>query len=276
MTGHAELRALYDAQLRAEAEVADAQEVTRIGPLWLGTYPAGTGRRGFVSYAGLGPGDDVEALIAAAVAHFGAMDDVDAFEWKTRGHDPVPDLLDRLRAHGFAVEEVETVMAGPAEAVASIADPLPPGYRVEHVVTDDDVREAERVARGVFGDPGDLLAGLGDELVARLARDPDALEMWVARAPSGEVVCSGRVDFVAGTPFAGLWGGACQEAHRGRGLYRALTAERARSALRRGKLYLQSDCTEKSRPILERAGLVAITTTTPARWHRPGSTSPAG
>ena len=63
-------------------------------------------------------------------------------------------------------------------------------------------------------------------------------------------------------------GGATDPDWRGRGLYRALTAARARSALARGVRYLHSDCTEMSRPILERAGLVAVTTTTPYVWHR--------
>ena len=49
----------------------------------------------------------------------------------------------------------------------------------------------------------------------------------------------------------------------------ALTAARARSALDRGVRWLNSDCTEMSRPILERSGLVAVTTTTPYVWTRP-------
>ncbi len=36
---------------------------------------------------------------------------------------------------------------------------------------------------------------------------------------------------VRGTDFAGIWGGATREEWRGRGIYRALTAARARSAL---------------------------------------------
>ncbi|MFN8046423.1 MAG: GNAT family N-acetyltransferase [Dermatophilaceae bacterium] len=269
----ADLLARYDRELRAEAEVRDADEVTRIGPLWCATFPARG--RGFISYAALGPEDDVEALIAGAVAHYAADERVQRFEWKTRGHDAVPHLLDRLAAHGFVIEEVETVMAGPAEQVAEVAgrDGLPEGYRIEQATTEATVREAEALAGLVFGDTADQSAGLADELVARMQAEPDSFEMWLVRGPSGEVVCSGRVDFVDGTEFAGLWGGACHVDHRGKGLYRALTAARARSALARGKRVLQSDCTEHSRPILERAGLVPITTSTPAIWHR--SAAPA-
>ena len=54
----------------------------------------------------------------------------------------------------------------------------------------------------------------------------------------------------------------------GRGIYRALTAARARSALALGKRLMHSDSTEFSRPILERAGLVKVSTTTPYMWRR--------
>jgi predicted GNAT family acetyltransferase len=73
---------------------------------------------------------------------------------------------------------------------------------------------------------------------------------------------------VAGTLFAGIWGGATVPAWRGRGIYRALTAARARSALRMGKTLIHSDSTEHSRPILERSGLVRVSTTTPYVWRR--------
>ncbi len=47
-----------------------------------------------------------------------------------------------------------------------------------------------------------------------------------------------------------------------------MTAARARSALALGKTLLHSDSTEFSRPILERSGLVKVSTTTPYDWQR--------
>ncbi len=93
----------------------------------------------------------------------------------------------------------------------------------------------------------------------------DGMELWVAAA-DGEIVSSGRLEPVPGTEFAGIWGGATRPEWRGRGLYRALTAARARSALVLGKRLIHSDSTEASRPILERAGLVKVSTTTPYLW----------
>ena len=100
-------------------------------------------------------------------------------------------------------------------------------------------------------------------LGGRLAHD----EVWVAEA-DGRMVGASRLEPVAGSDFAGIWGGATLPGWRGRGIYRALTAARARSALRLGRPLLHSDSTAFSRPILERAGMVAVTTTTPYHWER--------
>lgn len=115
-----------------------------------------------------------------------------------------------------------------------------------------------------FGEPIDPAAA--DTFLARLARD-DGMELWIAEA-DGRMVGAGRLEPVAGTEFAGIWGGVTIEEYRGRGIYRALTAARARSALALGKTLVHSDSTEYSRPILERAGLVKVSTTTPYNWAR--------
>jgi hypothetical protein len=55
---------------------------------------------------------------------------------------------------------------------------------------------------------------------------------------------------------------------RGRGIYRAVTAARARSAICMGKTLIHSDSTDYSRPILDQSGLIAVSTTTPYHWKR--------
>ena len=120
------------------------------------------------------------------------------------------------------------------------------------------------MADEAFGDPASTRTA--DALLRRLALD-DGMELWVAQA-GGRIVSTGRLEPVAGSDFAGLWGGATRAEWRGRGVYRALTAARARSALARGKALVHSDSTEHSRPILERSGLVRVSTTTPFHWRR--------
>jgi ribosomal protein S18 acetylase RimI-like enzyme len=260
----------YDDQLRTEAEVRDDRDLTRIGPLWCAIL--GDGARGFVTYRDLEglSGGELDELIEHVVAHYRDGTDVASFEWKTRGHDAPADLTDRLAAHGFVPEEEETVMVGDAAGLA-VDVPLPDGVVVRRAgvggdLADDAARASELQAR-VFG------RGSGpstERLVADLRVHADLLTLWLAEA-NGSVVSAGRLSIVPGTQFAGLWGGATDPEWRGRGVYRALTAARARHALEHGVRYLHSDSTEMSRPILERNGLRPVTTTTPYIWTRPSS-----
>jgi hypothetical protein len=107
---------------------------------------------------------------------------------------------------------------------------------------------------------------MADALLRRMSLS-DGMELWVGEA-GGEIVTAGRLEPVPNSEFAGIWGGATREEWRGRGIYRALTAGRARSAIAMGKTLIHSDSTEFSRPILERSGLLAVSTTTPYEWKR--------
>src|SRR5207253_1915163 len=106
---------------------------------------------------------------------------------------------------------------------------------------------------------------LVDSLEAERAVDPDAITIVVAEA-GDTAVCAAWVRFTRGTEFATLWGGGTLPAWRGRGIYRAIVAYRANLAALRGFRYLQVDASADSRPILERLGFVAVTTTTPFIW----------
>jgi ribosomal protein S18 acetylase RimI-like enzyme len=257
------LLAAYDSQLRTDAETPGALSVIRQGPLRLVTFSAG---RGFITYQDLGgaDADTIKRMVPDALAHFQADPSISKVEWKTRGHDHAPGLHEVLLANGFTPDEPESIMVGDARALA-VDVPLPDGVTLRRITDQADVRAMVAMQDEVFGnDHG------GDEMLQstlrRLARG-DELELWVAEA-DGEVISAGRIDPVPGTDFAGIWGGATRPQWRGRGIYRALTAERARSALRMGKRYINSDSTEFSRPILERSGLVKVSTTTPYYWAR--------
>lgn len=254
----------YDDQLRREAEVLTASDVSFDGPLVRGLFDRG----GFVSYRDLDglTGSALDALIARTVAHFRDDTDVDEFEWKTRGHDSPADLAARLVAAGLRADPEETVMVGAAVALAvPVEVPTEVSLRRLDPADADFRADAHRMAAmqdAAFGG-----GASAEDLIGRLTRAGSLSEAWVAEV-DGEVVCAGRLEAVPGTQFAGLWGGATLEPWRGRGIYRALVAARAHSAIERGVRYLQSDCTPMSRPILERAGLSPITTTTPFVWHR--------
>ncbi len=257
----ATLLAAYDAQLRGVAEVQGAASWDRSGPLWRAKFSNG----GFVSYESLDGVADVDALIAETIDHFAADPAMEEFEWKTRGHDAPADLGERLEAHGLVPEEVETVMVGEAKALAVNVD-LPDGVTVRRVdllpERDALVTEASAVAAEIFGG-----GPSGEEMLERLDRMKGLEQFWIAEA-DGHVICSGRLARVEGTEFAGIWGGSTLPQWRGKGIYRALTAARAAAALDEGVRLINSDCTAMSRPILERSGLVAVTTSTPYVWKR--------
>jgi ribosomal protein S18 acetylase RimI-like enzyme len=261
----ARLLAAYDSQLRREAETSGAVSVTPQGPLLLVTL---SGDRGFITYRDLGRAgpDTIGQLVREALAHFQAITAIGQVEWKTRGHDHAPGLHEALLAHGFVPDEPESIMLGEARALA-VDVPLPPGVTLRRVTEEADVRAAIAMQDEVFARP--LPREMVNSMVRQLAGD-DGIELWVAEA-RGKVVSAGRIDPVKGTEFAGIWGGATRQEWRGRGIYRALTAQRARSAIRMGKTYINSDSTEYSRPILERSGFVKVSTTTPYNWRRPGT-----
>jgi ribosomal protein S18 acetylase RimI-like enzyme len=258
----ARLLAAYDEQLRTDAETPSALAVTEHGPLRLVTFLGG---RGFITYQDLrGAAEDgVRKLVAEALAYFREQPEITRVEWKTRGHDHAPGLHEALLGNGFIADEPESIMIGEAQALSQDV-PLPDGVTLRRVINEQDVRAMSAVQDEVFGDP--VSDDMANALLHRLSLN-DGMELWVAEA-NGQIVSAGRLEPVEGSDFAGIWGGATRPEWRGRGIYRALTARRAQSALAQGKTLINSDSTEYSRPILERSGLLKVSTTTPYRWVR--------
>lgn len=254
--------AAYDQDLRTDAETPSALKVTQYGPLRLVTFMKG---RGFVTYRDLDDADapTVKRLVAEAVAYFRAEPEISRVEWKSRGHDHAPGLHEALIENGFTQDEPESIMIGEAKAL-STAVPLPDGVTLRQVRDEPDVRAMSAMQDEVFGEP--VSDEMAEALLRRLSLG-DGMQLWVAEA-EGRMVSAGRLEPVPGTSFAGIWGGATREEWRGRGIYRALTARRAQAALELGKTLIHSDSTEFSRPILERSGLLKVSTTTPYRWVR--------
>ena len=259
----AALLAAYDAQLRTDAETPSAVDVTRLGPLRLVTFRGG---RGFVTYRDLGGADAaaVRGLVGGALAHYRADPAITRVEWKTRGHDEAPGLHEALVEHGFVADEPESIMIGEAGRLA-VDVPLPEGVTLRRVTSEADVRAMSAMADEGFGDPVSteradaVLAPAGPRRRDGAVGGRGRRARWSAPAGSSRSPAPS-------SPGSGA-ARRCRE-WRGRGIYRALTAARARSALRLGKRLIHSDSTEFSRPILERSGLVKVSTTTPYEWRR--------
>lgn len=252
----AELLAAYDSQVRTAL-------TNRLPPGWQLSWDGplmriSGGHRGFVGYRNLAglAGAELDALIERSCAYYDGRSE--AFEWKWHAHDESADLADRLLAHGFEPEDLETVLVGVAAELTE-APPLPAGVRLVEVAAQADLRRIGELESEVWSEDWSWLA---EDLISRRQADPRELSVYAAEA-AGRYVSAAWVSFNPGTEFAGLWGGSTLAGWRGRGIYRALVAVRARLAVERGFRYLQVDASPDSEPILRRLGFVAITQTRP-------------
>ncbi|MBB5925557.1 GNAT family N-acetyltransferase [Streptomyces echinatus] len=251
---HAAVLALYDREMREGARPDDpgarieraggvvrqvADELGWNGVLWSGLDAAGADR-----------------AVREQIAYFTGLGR--DFEWKLYAHDAPADLGARLLAAGFRAEPAETLMIAETAALA-LGTPPPAGVRLVAATDPAGVELAVRVHEKAFGTDG---APLRHRLLARLAADRGTVVAVVALA-GAEPVGAARLELVPGTPFAGLWGGGTVESWRGRGVYRALVAHRARVAAAHGCRYLQVDASAMSRPVLERLGFHPLGSTTP-------------
>ncbi|QKW54532.1 GNAT family N-acetyltransferase [Streptomyces buecherae] len=200
--------------------------------------------------------ETADAAIAEQVRHFGAAGV--EFEWKLYDYDEPADLGKRLLAAGFVPEPTEALMVTEVERMTGDV-PLPEGVTLRPVRDAADVGLMADVHARAFGTDA---TRLHHRIAEQLADGTDTMVAVLAMA-GDEPVCAARMECYPGTDFVGLWGGGTVAAWRGRGIYRALIAYRARVAAERGYRYLQVDASDDSRPILHRLGFAQLATTTP-------------
>ncbi|MDQ0792960.1 GNAT family N-acetyltransferase [Streptomyces sp. B1I3] len=253
----AELLALFDHEMREHARPdGPGVRVERDGPL-VRQVGGADDWNGVVWSAPDMDATAADAAIAAQVAYYTALGH-DEFEWKCYAHDRPRDLGRRLLAAGFTPQDAETLLIAPVADLPT-ASALPQGVELHTVADAAGVELMVRAHEAAFGSDG---ARLRHRALARLADAPGTFVAVVALA-DGRPVSSARMELSPGTGFAGLWGGGTAPRWRGRGIYRALVAHRARTAAERGYRHLQVDATDRSAPILRRLGFTALSTTTP-------------
>jgi GNAT superfamily N-acetyltransferase len=228
------------------------------------SYVEGPEGAGFVETP-RGLGDDPDAVIAAELAFF--RERGLPFEWKTYAYDEPADLGDRLVRAGFTKEDPETLILGEVDRILERPSALPSKVRL---------READ--GPNDFGRIAELTNTLWNSRPARIAEQlqgearmfPDRLSVFLVedalKGPDGPAVSAAWIRFHPGTGFASLWGGGTLPEWRRQGLYSALLVHRARLAKDRGYEFLRVDASEDSRPILQKLGLHAVTTTTPYQF----------
>jgi len=256
------LLAIFDARMRAGAEPDEpGSRVERAG--------------GVLRHIGARPEDwhgvlhsdldttTADAAIAEQIAFFRARGA--DFEWKLYSHDHPADLGARLTAAGFVADAPETLFVAEIAQLSQngLPDTPPDGIVLRPVTTAGDADLVAEATEAAFGSGGDRARA---RVLARLAEDPTTVWTWVAMA--GDLpVSAARMLVHPGTGFASLWGGGTAPGWRGRGIYRALVAERMRVAVALGCEFLQVDAMEMSRPILERLGFRALSVTTPYEYR---------
>jgi GNAT superfamily N-acetyltransferase len=248
-----------------DAPDGDGAPTERDGPVTRIDYPH-NGLIAAPSDTGL-RGAALDALIARQRDHFAAL--ARSVEWKTYDYDQPADLPARLVAAGFIPEEPETVVVGSVAALADLPTEVP-GVTIRETADPADFAAIGDLQTEVWGDDWTWLADDLRDTSARLG--PHGHRVLVAEA-DGRLVSAAWLIMRPGSEFAGLWGGSTLEAYRGRGIYRALVARRAAIARAAGYAYLQVDASEDSRPILERLGFIALTTTTPYVYPGPSDES---
>ncbi|MFC8450474.1 GNAT family N-acetyltransferase [Kitasatospora sp. NPDC057223] len=251
---HDEVLTDFDRQMRREARPdGPGARVERVGAVVRHVAPA-HGWNG-VLWSGLDQAD-VDAEIAEQVRYFTSIGR--EFEWKLYSHDRPGDLAGRLRAAGFVPEPEEALLVARVDELPTDVE-LPPGVRLVPVTDQAGVDLVAAVHERVFGSEA---ARFRQQMLDQLAGQPDTVEIVLAMA-GDEPVSAARLEMIPGTAFAGLWGGGTLASWRGRGIYRALIAYRARIAAERGYRYLQVDASDQSSPILQRLGFARLGTTTP-------------
>ncbi|MEU4689391.1 GNAT family N-acetyltransferase [Actinoplanes sp. NPDC023714] len=246
--------ALYDRQMRLDARPdTPTTRIERVGDVV--RHVGGDRDWNAVIWSDLDE-TTAGAAIAGEAAYF--REHGWELEWKLYAHDRPADLGERLAAVGFRPDERETLMVAAAGGLRLGVEP-PPGVRIMEVTDAAGVELMVAVSEEAFGH---AIPWLRPRLLAQLANAPQNTQLLVAMA-GDTPVSAARMDLNPGTAFAGLWGGGTHPDWRGKGIYRALVAHRARRAAQLGYAYLQVDASDQSRPILERLGFTALTTTTP-------------
>jgi len=252
-----EMLAAFHEQIRLRDRDAEATNVAERDGLVHRNYPVDPHTPGAMVESPEGLGEDPDAAIARQRDFFAARGQ--RVEWKTYSYDEPADLGERLAAAGFVAEELEALILGDAEAVAVDVD-LPAGLSVRAIRDDRDLERIADLHDLVWPGTRWITMRFGEEMRAR----PDLVQgCLVEESGDGPVLCASWLRLVEGSGFGGLWGGATHPDWRGRGLYRATVAHRARLALAAGYPLLRVDASPHSRPILERAGLHQVATTTP-------------
>jgi hypothetical protein len=200
--------------------------------------------------------DNADEIISEQAAYY--RDRTTALEWKVYEHDSPTDLLQRLERHGFDTGSRETVLVFDLQSPATWIE-QPSAHQVIRIEDERQVDMYRRAAEDIFEKDYSFTSA---ELLSGIKRQ-STQHVGYAVIEEKTAVSIGRLYSHPQSVFGGLYGGGTLKQHRGRGMYRATVAARAREAIQFGARYVLVDALPTSRPILERLGFVRLTDTWP-------------
>ncbi len=257
-----QLLALYDREMRIELDHPGM--IKEAGPDLVRFLRPGPGMS-FISYSRL-TAENADERIREQIERFSSWNG--PFSWDHYSHDQPSDLLERLIAHGFKPEDEPgaVMVLDLNQAPESLFETG--GVSLRRIERREQLGEVIRIEESVWGGS---FAWIEDRLGENL-EIPGYLSVFVAEV-DGQPASAAWIYFLPNSHFASLYGGATLPEQRGKGLYTALLAVRAREARQRGYRYLTIDAGRMSKPIVERRGFRYLTTVTSCVWKggQPGS-----
>jgi GNAT superfamily N-acetyltransferase len=182
-----------------------------------------------------------------------------ALEWKTYGFDTPNDLVARLQRAGFEPDDEESLMVYPLVKFVPRAATEHADWRIERVTTLSGIAHVVSIQEQIWERK---FPWLHHKLCTDF--ESGAQHFFCAYAGDAPIGC-GYIEYLAGSQFPELHGGAVLPAYRGRGIYSALYAARIADALARGYELIAVDASSMSRPILEAIGFERVCATRPMR-----------
>ena len=249
---------LYDQDQRKDVEYPDMRR--EVMPTVVRHIDTSNTREGVVSYTQLNDAN-ADNTIREHISYFESIGQ--NFEWKLYDYDQPPDLKERLRSHGFIVEEAEAIMVLDLEAAPEILW-QPVLRHVQRIKDPESLSDVLSIQQQVWEED---FSWLGNYLGETLRKYPEQMSVYVAYV-NDQPASAAWTYFPRHSQFASLWGGSTVSSFRKQGLYTALLAVRAQEAKARQVRYLTVDASPMSRPILEKFGFEMIAYSYPCKWKR--------
>ena len=214
--------------------------------------PAGGKHGGWIYFANISE-PQLDDVIKEQVSFF--KNKQLTFEWKTYNFDKPACLHQRLRAQGFSQGELEHLMVFNLKGFKTEKPTLPPNIVIKKTKDAKTMQAIKSLQETIWNND------LSDHF-SYIAENKALFSCYVALCGE-EVIGSGWTEFLDGSEFPELHGGAIAPTWRNKGIYSALINARLQEISNRGYHYVTVDAAPMSLPILSNKGFTSLATSHP-------------